>query len=470
MAKISSSRIYNLLYDKLIEYNYETGIYDKVLVEDYTVEDDGVRFVLKKGIGWHDDKEGTQEVSSHDIVWMIKNILLSPDRPQSEYYRERFSEAFILSEYEFKIVFHESVQNKNDYLKSCTFYVLKTDNEDEIVGTGPYRYNKNKSDISNLILEAWSNYRLGEPNISQIIVERKSTNNSLKLDFDKILFNGNVISIIPETPHDLTALFSEYPYVQSTEYLDHSFQGIVFNSSGNSFGDVKLRKAINMVIDKESINKKVYKSEGELLSGPFNSRSSYYGNSLRYVKPDIDTLSYYGNYARSQSRSSVDILIRENDEDDSMKYRDIAEEIRIQLVDLGYEEDKVTITAKKEDEYISSLDKGDFDIAIIRWAFEPSYDIRSLFHSQGGNNYSGVSDLVLDGLLEEYSKSVDEEQTNILVSEIVSRLNVVVPYVFLFSVDYQTTINFTLFGVDLESNDIFKNISEWYVRNPPFGL
>ncbi len=254
----AADRMFNLMYDDLIEYDDN---YRPVggLAEDWTVSDDGLvwTFNLKEGIKWFDG----EDFNADDVVWTY-NTVVNGEFPQSPQ-MEGITETVKVDEYTVEVhteapkadmeairvnILPEHIYGEKSEDELHTF------SEDNPVGTGAFEL-VNWEQGQFLRFKANPNYFKGAPQIDEIVYVLFANTDTLF----QALQNGEV---------DAVAELS-YSQVEQAEALDGieviqpdgmNFTELGFNcweapeSKGNPLMlDPKIRVAIDTALDKQQI-------------------------------------------------------------------------------------------------------------------------------------------------------------------------------------------------------------------------
>ena len=254
----AADRMFNLMYDDLIEYDDN---YRPVggLAEDWTISDDGLvwTFNLKEGIKWFDG----EDFNADDVVWTY-NTVVNGEFPQSPQ-MEGITETVKVDEYTVEVhteapkadmeairvnILPEHIYGEKSEDELHTF------SEDNPVGTGAFEL-VNWEQGQFLRFKANPNYFKGAPQIDEIVYVLFANTDTLF----QALQNGEV---------DAVAELS-YSQVEQAEALDGieviqpdgmNFTELGFNcweapeSKGNPLMlDHRIRAAIDTALDKQQI-------------------------------------------------------------------------------------------------------------------------------------------------------------------------------------------------------------------------
>ena len=474
LVDISSSnyeRLFGFLYEPLIEYDYDKGDYTGVLAESYEFTDDGIIFSLKSGVFWNSPDKSNIQLTALDVSKSFDNLKENGKGGRREFYGRNIKSVEALGNNKVIFKFNNYIKNNKHFLKYCTFRIVKK-HKDNIIGTGPFRLNNKSNEVISLVSS--QDYWNQSPNLDYLYIKEFSSSiKAIDANFGDVTDNEdpNFVNIIAETP----PLISLSPDVEENVVLDnfvsnpHSFQAIILNTRKPPFDNVEFRQALDLVIQKQFVLNRYYKEQGYVMASPFGKKSQYYDPSFESFRFDPHRATEMIESSGVDYSGTYDLLIKEESGIDPVNYDKVADDLRqyFSNVDISL---KIVGNDFSNEEYRAALRDGNFHMAIVQWSFKPSYDIGSLFHSMSKYNYAGLSNPLLDALIEQYTQSYEEQETKLLAKKIVQEVQLSMPYIFLFHVDYKTSLNYTIFGTDRRNSNVFENIQNWYQRIPPYGL
>jgi len=261
--------------------------------------------------------------------------------------------------------------------------------------------------------------------------------------------NGIYYRIIPE---DLTAVLEfetgrlDILLIPSAEYRhftsDPAWRDLVFGRPGlNSyylglnctrppFNDKRVRKAMNLAIDRQHILNTVFEKRGVLASGPVPPElwkhsarpwSQGYGYDPKTAKALIHDAGAEG--------ATINIYISADPE-----VLDIVEVIQEYLAKVGL---KAVITQLDWSAFKQAVNEGEADAFWLSWWADypdPENFLLPLFHSASAGsagNRTRCDDIQLDRLIEEAQRTVDEKKRYRLYRQAEDRIIENVPWVFM---------------------------------------
>lgn len=295
ILKIEAAQIYGQMLESLVKYDDKNLEVEPALAEKWDISEDGLTYVfhIRQNVVFHDNacfKNGKgRVVTTKDVVNMFYRIYENVPKNTAyslfqstieggdEYYNKK-AEAISGIKSDDKTVTVTLTQPNNTFLsKLVTIYtsVIPEEalNEDSwnIVGTGPFKYNKAKSTSELVVLDKNPNYWMTDstgtklPYLDNLTYKFYDNDNARMDDFwdNKISLLKDVpITKVSEVLEERIADFQgkKAKYVlesvpqMSTTYLE-------FNMTLKALKDVRVRQAINYAINRKKIVEKTLKNQ-----------------------------------------------------------------------------------------------------------------------------------------------------------------------------------------------------------------
>ena len=253
-----------------------------------------------------------------------------------------------------------------------------------------------------------------------------------------------------------------------------SFQGFAINLRRPIFQDVRVRKALCLLVNRKLMNEKLMYNQYYLLNSYF---PDLYPNN---TNPDVPVREYDPDKSRKLLNEAgwnvgTDGLLRKNGNIFNVSFITYTEDHRhlnIYLEDLK----KVGIQANIEQLSLSSvrkrIDNHDFDLFWQNWAASRLRDPEGMWHSStadqiASNNRSGIKDPTIDSLIEIQKTELSLDKRNDLVRLIDKRLTEIIPYVLLWGADNNRILYWDRFGTPACTFDKFNRedviVTYWWV-------
>lgn len=338
------------------------------------------------------------------------------------------------------------------------------------VGAGPFRLLKWEAG-SMLTLGASDTYFEGRPNLDEVVYRIIPDPATMFLE----LKAGRL---------DMMSL-SPLQYLRQTSgpqwdrdwrkyrYLSFSYTFLGFNLSHPFFKDVRVRRAVSMAIDRQSIIDGVLLGQGVPTVGPYKPGTWAYNDRLSPVGQDADEARRLLAEAGWRDTDGDGLLDRDGTpfvftilvNQGNTARINTAIIIQSQLKELGI---GVRIRTVEWAAFIKEfVNKGRFDALILAWTITLDPDIYDVWHSSrakpGGLNFTGYSNAEVDALLVEARSLTDQSRRKELYDRVQEILDAEQPYCFLY-VPYALPILQARFqGVKPALNGIMYNFDRWWV-------
>ena len=243
---------------------------------------------------------------------------------------------------------------------------------------------------------------------------------------------------IPSVPIGVRALVSQDYQVQSLYYPN--VEQVIFNTRRKHLNDYRVRAALSVFIDRATLVKG-YSGEADVVTGPFPKGYWFYCDDcdlpyasynpafgkilLRQAGWEFD--EFKGKWYKDGKTLKIKIIGQSGSEGSivSMMVRQIADG----WTEFGIEATAETVMPKK---YIKLLEKRDFDAAfnVLQYPIVP--DIDRHFITGGKENYSGLSEPVVDAYWDSLS-TVSTAQIKLYWHKLHEQIATAVPSAFLWT-------------------------------------
>ena len=240
------------------------------------------------------------------------------------------------------------------------------------------------------------------------------------------------------------------------------FQGMAINLRKPQFQDVRVRRALNMLLNREAMNEKYMYNQYFLLN-------SYYpdlweGNqnptaTLYKFNPD----SARALFAEAGYKVNAQGVLEKDGKPFAINFITSQEDLRHLTL---FQEDlkKVGVVATIEQMSQSTLrkrlDDADFDLYWVNWGAGRLRDPEASWNSttalqKGTNNLAGVQDKVVDSLINLQKTEFDLAKRNEILKALDNRLAEIVPYVLMWQCDHHRILYWNRYGTPEKVFDRF---------------
>lgn len=256
VPEVFSNFVLQQIYDPLLRNNPngKVNTNGRALVKDYSVSKDGLTYVfeLKEGIRFHNG----EEMDAEDVAFTLKALMSGepPVSPRKQNY-EVIKSVEVTDDYELTLTLkHPSApfltKGKTivyvvpeDYIKKHGWEKY----QEELIGTGPYKYAKHKTG-SYILLERNDNYWRHPAYTKKLKFEFYPEASTAVMALRK-----GKIHFLERMPADQWFNLKEVDSVVTRSYPKMAVWSIHFNQKEEPFNNVKVRKAMAYAIDSKEV-------------------------------------------------------------------------------------------------------------------------------------------------------------------------------------------------------------------------
>ncbi|MGW4791987.1 ABC transporter substrate-binding protein [Nonomuraea sp. NPDC004297] len=220
------------------------------------------------------------------------------------------------------------------------------------------------------------------------------------------LRNGDIDLMGTPVPASAVASFKDDQKIKLQEVGSLGFAHITYNVNNEHLAKQKVRQALSMVVDTQSIIKTVLQGEATPMVGPISPIFGEYDNTelqaYAFDPAAARKLLEEAGYADKDGDGKLDDLKLEMVCDQSNpNLTRVAQVVREDAAKAGVE---LTASCVERNTFLSRTKSGDYDIDVSQWAVfdNPMDQLRSTYLSSnpGGINYNLVKDDKLDQLID----------------------------------------------------------------------
>ena len=291
------------IYDNLVHFERGGTKVEPSLAESWTISKDGLEytFKLRKGVKWQSNKnfKPSRDFNADDVLFMFERQWKENDpffkvtSPNHAYFGDMGMPKLLKSvdkvdEYTVKITLNApeapflanlAMQFAGIQSKEYAIAMLKAGSPEKIdqdpLGTGPYQVVQYQKD-SIIRFKANPVYWAGKAKIDDLIF---SITPDASVRWAK-LQKGECHVMPYPNPADLDAIRKD-SNVTVLEQPGLNIGYLAYNTTKKPFDDVRVRKAINMAIDKKAIVSAVYLSTGVAAVNPIPPGQWSYNKALK---------------------------------------------------------------------------------------------------------------------------------------------------------------------------------------------
>lgn len=466
-----ASEVFNLVYESLMELDYETLEYQPLIAESWTIAPDKKEFIIKLNptARWGD---GTP-ITAADVRFTYDTIM-NPDNLTSvlRLYYSRLNPPEILDDRTVKFT-TKSVHYKN-FEMIAEFNVLpkhlmegrdfnKAFNMSLPEGSGPYNLSEVKEGRY-YVLTRKQNYWADE------LPQRQNTYNFAKIRY-KVMNPDVAFEAFKRGDFDIFDAITAKRWMEDTKsdhftknwivkqkffnYAPRGFQGIALNMRRVPFNDSRVRRALAHLLNREQILAKIMYGEyrplnsyfpalyekGETANPPLTFDPERAKELLAEAGYDrLDSEGFLINAQRRRLAFSIAYVGQDNE-----RYLTVfAEDCRQAGI-------KVDLKRMSWATLLKEMDSYNFDAVLSAWSGVLFPDPEQLWHSSyvnetGGSNLSGYQNPEVDRLIQTLPEIFDAAERTRMLKQLDRLIYREVPYILFWEADYSRLIYKNIFA------------------------
>lgn len=396
-----------------------------MLAEDASVNAAGMEVTvrLKQGVRWHD---GT-ELTAADVVYTIERICAGETTYTA--YGRAVSSVGKTDNYTVVISLHYPMP---DIKAMLSFPIVKRgtpmgiDADYKPVGTGPFKFSSRDDD--GVRLNAYAEHFTGPPLLDGI--------NVLFIDsHDKYLtmFNANVTDFATSEQLDMTS-FMPKGNSRMTDFTSNTLVFAGFNTQNAKLADYRTRRAISMLIDRETIVTHIYLSRAKAVEYALNPDSHLYFDTRQRMRLEESAALEFlaqagwktdsrGVYYRAEGRGVTYLTLTITVNGESAERVGAAETIAERLNVIGI---KTQIKKCGAAEFNAAVSSGGYEMFIGETELISNGSMVSMV--QSGQNVFGFGDAETDALLAQMGTVTDEENLKAVAVSLYEKIREKTPF------------------------------------------
>jgi peptide/nickel transport system substrate-binding protein len=414
--------------------------YAPMLATNWTVSPDGkeITFDLRRGVTFSDG----QPFTSADVVFtyeLIKNPQI--DAPRARSYLEHLVSVKADGDYRVVFTFNKFIFNTFETVSGTSIlakhfyskYQPREYNENPglLIGTGPYRM---------ATPDGW------RPGTGRIELVRNERYWGVQPPFDRLvyyevkddvveetMFRNREIDRFGSTPEQFVKLKDEPAITSRSNAFDYysplgGYTYIGWNQrkkvgeefKPSRFADVRVRRALTMLIDRERMARELWFGHATPASGPFGYGTPQNNPDVKPLPFDVDGAKALLKEAGFEDRNKDNLL--ESPEGAPFEFtfsypsgNPFTDRVVLFIKDsyakVGI---KVNLDAVDWPIFIKKLDNRDFEACTLGWTTSVETDCNQIFHSSqtkdNGDNFVGHINPELDKAIDEARATVDDAE------------------------------------------------------------
>ena len=444
-----ASGINEFIYESLVKRDERTMELVPQLADSWEISDDHLTYVfhLKKHVKWQDGHPFT----GRDVVFSYERIMdPKVDAPHLRNYYQDIESVELLDDYTVRYRYRIPYYRALDFCGGINIVPAHLFKESDDfnkhpigrlpVGTGPYKLVKWDTG-KEIVLVRDESYWGKKPHLTRhvfkIITEPTAAFQVLKQG------GLDMMSLRPIQWARQTQSKRFNDDFRKLKYYLPSYSYIGWNGRRALFSDKRVRKAMTMLMDRESFLQKVLLGLGTVVSGPFYINSPDYDQSIPLYPFDPKAALLLLKEAGWGDHDQDGILDKDGRAFDfeflvsagSKTGEQIATILQENLKGVGI---KMSIRRLEWAVFIQRIDDRDFDACTLGWSMGWESDPFQIWHSSQadkGSNFVGFKNQEADQIIETARQEFDANKRRALYHRFHAIVHEEEPYTFLFTLE-----------------------------------
>lgn len=421
------------LYDPLVQFERGGTSIVPALAEKWTISDDGLvyTFHLRKGVKWHSNKafKPTRDFNADDVLfsierqWKEEHPYFKVTSSNHSYFNDMgmpkllkavtkvddYTVQFTLNAPEAPFMANLAMQFSTIQSAEYAAVMLKAGTPEKIdqdpIGTGAFQLQQYQKDAI-IRFKPFEQYWAGKSKLDGLIF---SITPDASVRWAK-LQKGECHVMPYPNPADLDAMRKD-ANVTVMEQPGLNIGYLAYNTQKKPFDDVRVRKAINMAIDKKAIVDAVYLSTGIPATNPLPPNQWSYNSTIQDDAFNPDAAKKLLAEAGLGNGFTTDIWAMPVQRPYNPNARRIAELMQADLAKIGV---KAEIKSFEWGEYRKRMQNGEHQMGMMGWTGDngdPDNFLNNLLGcestSSNGSNVAKFCNQEFEALIQKAKKSTD---------------------------------------------------------------
>lgn len=439
------SIINNYIYESLLKRDNRTLGLVPLLAGSYEVSPDKLSylFTLKEGLRWQDG----QPLTSADVVFTFKTVVdESVDAPHLRSYYRDLKEVEALDARRVRFTFSEPYFKSLEMIGGQAIIPKHIFSRGDFnthpagrspLGSGPYRFVRWETG-KEIVLEKNREYWGEMPHLDRIVF-KIITDETVAL---QVLKRGE-LDLMGLTPVQWVKQTEGGKFNRTFEKLKYYLPGYSFigwNNRRPMFTDKNVRRAMTMLLDRESILKNLRYGFGRVVTGNFFYESPDYDRSIKPWPYDpvkaaalLDSAGWVDSDGDGiRDKNGVPFRFEFTMTSGSQFADQVATILKEELSKVGID---MSIRPLEWALFTKMLDDRSFDAVIMGWSLPVEADPYQVWHSsqvEKGSNFIGFANREADSIIEKARVTFDKDKRVQLYRRFHRIMHEEQPYTFLF--------------------------------------
>lgn len=458
--------MFSLIFEGLIRID-STNQLVPALAENWSCDASGRVWTVKlrKEAKWHDTGA---PISANDVLYTYNTIVAMGGASYYSYMTSRIEGIAAVDQSTVQITMKDAGILS---LYALNFPIVRSDPATLAVGTGPYKMDAVTAGTVRLVAnENWWKQR---PYIDVVeFIERDSNETALAS------YEAGQLDMVP-TSAVTAGRYREEGVTKVADLMTQTAEVLLVNHGNAVLRDVNVRRAIAYAINRSEMISNVYMNRAQASDVPiapdswmYESKSKIYDHSTATALSLLGESGWTGvneeGFLTKNGRPGNELSLRLLYSDSAdITRKNAAAVIAEQLIKLGIKVELIEAAYSLTDggEYVSKLENGDFDIALVGFNLARDADLSQFLNASGGRNYGKYSNAQMETLMKHMIVAPDEPALREAASAFQLRFAEELPFIVLCfrlsSIVYSARVK----GISLvREPDIFRDIDKWFME------
>jgi peptide/nickel transport system substrate-binding protein len=474
----SSFDVTGLIYNGLVRYD-KNIILEGDLAEKWDISQDNlkIRFFLRKNVKWQDGRP----FSSKDVEYTYK-IYVDPKTPTA--YATDFlkvKDFRVLDEHTVEVVYDQpyapALGSWGQSVLPCHLLegteITESPLQRNPIGTGPYRFSQWQTG-EKIVLDSYHEYFEGRPYIDRVLTKVIPDLATMFLELKAGRLDQMVLTPLQYTRQTETEWFAKN--FKKYKYLSFGYSYLGYNLQDWKFKDKKVRQALTMAINRESIVQGVLLGLGAVVDCPYKPDTVWYNSNVKKFPYDPEKAKQMlaeagwrdtdGDGIIEKDGKPFEFTIITNHGNDIRKNAATIIQKDLKQVGIG-----VKIRVIEWAAFLKNfINKRNFEACLLGWGIgiDPSqidiWDSRKIGEKE--LNFITYQNPEVDRLLELGASTYDLQERKKYYDEFQNIIAEDQPYTFLFVQDSLPIISSRFHGIVPAPIGIGYDFIRWYVPKP----
>jgi peptide/nickel transport system substrate-binding protein len=417
LTDINSMRVLSSVYDTLVRFKEESFTAEPGLATSWTISPDGIvyTFALRRGVKFHDGTPFNAEAVkfTYDRLLDAKHPYANTGPfPFASFYYGAIKQVMVVDantvkftlKKPFSPLINNLTLNTGRIVSPAAVKKYGKEFASHPVGTGPFKFVSWQKNVR-IVLEANGGYWDGAPKLNRLIFRPLVEEQTRVTE----LLSGGVDFIVDVPPDNVEQVKKDARFEYYVQPGPHIWW-VTLNTQKKPFSDVRVRRAVNIAINKEAIAKDILKGTATAALGPippaitwaFTDQVTKYAYDAEKAKKLLTEAGYPNGF------SAVFWIPESGSGMQSPKT--MAQAIQADLQAVGI---KVSIQTYEWGAYLNKYGKGfgqEADMGAMSFMLDPGDPAPMLslvIDGKGGFNGGAYKNADVDRLLDEATRVVD---------------------------------------------------------------